>query len=67
MNPDIEMELPICWKEIDRQIWEEELETYIPDRIFDVHTHIYDWSHTINPHLEPKFWQEILGERFPLS
>lgn len=58
------MKSPIWWKEIDRQIWEEELESCIPDRIFDVHTHIYDWSHTINPRLEPNCWQEICEKSF---
>ena len=69
MNTDIkiEVESPICWEQIDRQIWEEELEACIPGRIFDVHTHICDWSHTTKPDLEPKSYQKILGERFPLT
>lgn len=67
MNTDIEMETPVYWKEIDRQIWEEELELFIPQRIFDIHTHIYDWAHTTHPHLEPEAWQEKMGKRFSLS
>lgn len=61
------MKPPIHLREIDRRIWEEELEAFIPPRIFDVHTHVYDWSHSVKPHLEPKGWQEMIGKRFPLA
>jgi len=55
------------WKETDRQIWEEELEAFVPRRIFDMHTHIYKWAHTMKPHLEPKGFQEGFGKQLPLS
>ena len=29
---------------LDKQIWDEELENFVPKNIFDVHTHIYKWS-----------------------
>lgn len=61
------MERRIQRKEIDQQIWEEELEAYVPRRIFDVHTHIYDWSHVISSGLEQEGCQKIFGKYFPLS
>lgn len=27
--------------DIDRQIWEEELEAFVPKRLFDAHSHIF--------------------------
>ena len=61
------MKSPIHWKEIDRQIWEEELDPFIPKRIFDMHTHVYKWAHTLKPRLEPGGWQGMFGRQFPLS
>ena len=29
-------------KEIDKKIWEEELKDFLPDKIIDIHTHVYD-------------------------
>ena len=34
-------------RDIDRQIWEEELAQFVPQRIFDVHTHIYLPEHDL--------------------
>lgn len=33
--------------DIDRQIWEEELETFVPKRIFDMHSHIFKKEHCL--------------------
>jgi len=51
--------------DIDKQIWDEELEDFVPKTIFDAHTHLYKWSHTIKPQQEPKGWQEMFGKTFP--
>ena len=29
---------------VDRRIWDEELDEFVPQRVFDVHTHIYRWE-----------------------
>ena len=31
----------IDYREHDRQIWEEELDEFIPDRVFDAHCHLF--------------------------
>ncbi|MCK4416782.1 MAG: amidohydrolase family protein [Candidatus Latescibacteria bacterium] len=35
------------WEAIDRRIWEEELEEFVPQRIFDAHTHIFKPEHCL--------------------
>ena len=35
-------------RDIDRRIWEEELESFLPSRIYDVHAHIYLREHCIS-------------------
>ncbi len=29
--------------DLDRQIWEEELDDFVPQTIYDAHVHVYDW------------------------
>ena len=41
---------------LDKQIWDEELENFVPKNIFDVHTHIYKWSFNQDP-------KKDIGER----
>jgi len=36
--------LQIGLREIDRRIWDEELAGFVPDRVIDAHTHVYDWT-----------------------
>lgn len=35
--------------DVDRCIWEKELEQFVPDCVFDVHTHYYRWEFNIDP------------------
>ncbi len=35
--------------DIDRQIWEEELEAFVPKHIFDAHIHIFKKEHCLDP------------------
>ena len=39
-------------RDIDRRIWEEELEGFVPNRVFDAHAHIYLAEHDLSRHLE---------------
>jgi predicted TIM-barrel fold metal-dependent hydrolase len=41
---------PVQWTDVDRRIWEEELDEFVPARVFDVHTHIYRWAFNTDPH-----------------
>jgi len=52
-------------QDIDRRIWEDELEAFVPDQIFDAHTHLHSWSHTALPRQEPEAWQKTIGKTFP--
>ncbi len=34
---------------LDRRIWEEELDEFVPAKVFDVHTHLYRWAFHLDP------------------
>lgn len=38
-------------RDSDKQIWEEELADFVPDRVFDAHTHLF-WSDCMKPEVE---------------
>jgi Amidohydrolase len=40
---------PLERTDLDRRIWEEELDDFVPRRVFDAHTHIYRWAFDLNP------------------
>jgi predicted TIM-barrel fold metal-dependent hydrolase len=35
--------------DLDRRIWEEELDEFVPSRVFDAHAHIYRWAFNTDP------------------
>lgn len=35
--------MAIVLNDLDRRIWEEELDDFVPQTIYDAHTHVYDW------------------------
>lgn len=43
--------MPITWelREYDREFFARELDSFVPDRIFDAHAHLYDLRHWISP------------------
>ena len=41
-------ELPVVLQRLDRQIWEEELSRFVPQRIFDAHCHMYRREFDLN-------------------
>lgn len=47
------MEFSIQLNELDREIWEEELAEFLPGRIYDVHTHVYDLREEIAATADP--------------
>lgn len=53
---------PIALNDLDRRIWETELEEFVPERIFDVHTHLYSWEHFRDPEKESGPYRSLLGE-----
>ena len=40
---------PVERTDLDRRIWDEELEEFVPRKVFDAHTHIYRWGHYLDP------------------
>ena len=60
------MELPFELRDIDKRIWEEELADFVPERVFDAHTHLYKWAHVTDPEREPATWRTLFGDRIPL-
>lgn len=52
------------WTDLDRRIWEEELDEFVPRRVFDVHTHIYRWAFYTDPAKDSGPYHEMLGTTF---
>jgi hypothetical protein len=44
----MESRMPVDYRDCDRQIWEEELAEFVPDRIFDAHCHLF-WNGAMRP------------------
>ncbi len=59
--------LPWTPTPLDARIWEEELDAFVPNRIFDVHTHLHDWSHYADPAKEAGPYAATIGTHFPRS
>lgn len=51
--------------DLDQRIWTEELDAFVPDRVFDVHTHIYSWDFDINPNKATGPYAASIGQHFP--
>jgi len=51
--------------DLDRRIWAEELEEFVPRRVFDVHTHIYRWAFNTDPAMETGPFYDLIGCGFP--
>lgn len=47
------MKFSLQLNELDHEIWEEELAEFVPSRIFDAHTHIYDLREEIATTADP--------------
>ena len=58
------MNIELARNELDLRIWEEELEPLLPERIFDIHTHVFKWEFDLNPPSDAPFFVEA-RRRFP--
>jgi glutamate-1-semialdehyde 2,1-aminomutase len=56
---------PIALNDVDRRIWDEELDGYVPQDVFDVHTHLYHWEHFRDPNRDASPYRPLLGETWP--
>jgi glutamate-1-semialdehyde 2,1-aminomutase len=41
--------LDLTLNDLDRRIWQEELAEFVPQRVFDVHSHVYRWAFNPDP------------------
>jgi glutamate-1-semialdehyde 2,1-aminomutase len=55
---------PLELTPVDRRIWAEELDAFVPRRIFDVHTHLYRWAFNTDPKKEASAYRGLLGTTF---
>lgn len=51
--------------DLDRRIWTEELDEFVPARVFDVHTHIYRWAFNLNVDKADGPYAPSIGRYFP--
>jgi amidohydrolase family protein len=63
----VETELPFNLTDVDRRIWQEELDEFVPERVFDVHTHVYRWDFNTDPASEVGPLYDQIGRPYPVS
>ena len=51
---------PVELNDLDLRIWEEELVGFVPERVFDVHTHIYRWAFYTAPDKEQSSYRQFV-------
>jgi predicted TIM-barrel fold metal-dependent hydrolase len=56
---------PIALNDLDRRIWHEELDAFVPARVFDVHTHAYRWAFNTDPGKDGGPDWDFVGRDFP--
>ncbi|WP_406698971.1 amidohydrolase family protein [Singulisphaera sp. Ch08] len=59
------MQLPFEITDLDRRIWHEELDEFVPSHLFDAHTHIYRWAFYQHPNKQETPYYETFGRDFP--
>ena len=58
------MACPVELNDVDRRIWTEELAEFVPQRVYDIHTHLYRWSFNLDPQKDSGALKSLLGEEF---
>jgi hypothetical protein len=56
---------PVELNDLDRCIWTEELDQFVPKRVFDVHTHYFRWKFNADPAKETGPSADSMGREFP--
>ena len=59
------MKLPFEVTDLDRRIWLEELDEFVPRRVFDAHTHIYHWDFYNHPQKDQTGYYALFGRTIP--
>lgn len=60
------MKLPFEITDLDRRIWQEELDEFVPAHIFDAHTHIYNWNCYQHPQKDESAYA-FVGRDYPVA
>ena len=63
MEPETRLQLT----DADRRIWQEELDGFVPRRIFDIHTHVYRWDFNTDPAKDSSHLHELIGKAYPVA
>jgi glutamate-1-semialdehyde 2,1-aminomutase len=50
--------------DVDRRIWQDELDEFVPQSVYDVHTHLYRWEHNLDPEKETSAYAKFVGDRW---
>jgi len=50
--------------DVDRRIWQDELDEFVPQKIYDAHTHLYRWAHNLDPAKETSAYAQFVGDRW---
>src|SRR5690242_385860 len=50
--------------DLDRRIWREELDEFVPARVYDIHTHIYRWAFNTEPAKNQGGYYQFAGTTF---
>lgn len=53
--------------DLDKRIWEEELDSFVPSRVYDIHTHLHRWSDNLAPAKEDSPYAATIGRHFPIA
>lgn len=51
--------------DLDQKIWQDELDDFVPENVFDVHTHVYRWAFNTDPNKAQGPYQKTIGTYFP--
>jgi hypothetical protein len=51
--------------DLDRRIWDEELNAFVPKRVFDAHSHIYRWAFNTDPEKDRGGDYGFVGRDYP--
>lgn len=63
----MESSLNIELNDVDRRIWAEELDDFVPESVFDIHSHMYRWEFNTDPEKNGGAFYPLFGRQYPLS
>jgi glutamate-1-semialdehyde 2,1-aminomutase len=58
-------DIPWTPTKLDARIWAEELDPFVPQHVFDVHTHLHSWDRYADPNKHTGPYATTIGHYFP--